>query len=474
MTAVSAARPWRAFLVIAIGVFLSVLDLFIVNIAFPALRHEFSTSSLTELSWVLNAYAIVFAALLVPAGKLGDLYGRRRLFMIGLVLFLTGSALSATAGSLEFLVGARVIQAAGGAAMTPNSLGVILPIFPPQRRAAVIGAWAAIGGVGAAAGPVLGGLLTQVSWRWIFLVNLPLGIIALVLVPRLVAEIRQDGETRFPDVLGAGLLMASIGLLTLALSQGPDWGWDARVAASLVASGVLGAVFVRRSSRHPAPVVELPMLAVRSFALASLATVFFFAAFAALLVSNVLFLTGVWRFSVLEAGLALVPGPAMAAIFAGLAGRGASRFGPGRIGGTGGLMLAASAIWILSRLGSDPSYLLGFLPAQIVGGAGIGLILPALTAIAVAELPPARLATGIGVQTMFRQIGAALGVAIWVATVGGAAALRSVDDFRPGWVFLAVMALASGLVLLATVSIRRPVANTDSRAASQLETRESA
>jgi len=459
MTAVATARPWRAFLVIAIGVFLSVLDLFIVNIAFPALRLEFATASLTELSWVLNAYAIVFAALLVPAGKLGDLYGRRRMFLIGLVLFLTGSALSATAGSLAFLIGARVIQAAGGAAMTPNSLGVILPIFPPQRRAAVIGAWAAIGGVGAAAGPVLGGLLTQVSWRWIFLVNLPLGIVALLLVPRLVAEIRQEGETRFPDVLGAGLLMASIGLLTLALSQGPDWDWDARVMASLAASAVLGAVFLGRSSRHPAPVVELSMLAVRSFALASLATVFFFAAFAALLVSNVLFLTGVWRFSVLEAGFALVPGPAMAAIFAGLAGRGASRFGPGRIGGIGGLMFATSA-WYLTLLGSDPSYLLGFLPA--------------LTAIAVAELPPTRLATGIGVQTMFRQIGAALGVAIWVATVGGAAALRSVDDFRPGWVFLAVMALASGLVLLATVSIRRPVANTDSRAASQLETRESA
>jgi len=473
MTAVATARPWRAFLVIAIGVFLSVLDLFIVNIAFPALRLEFATASLTELSWVLNAYAIVFAALLVPAGKLGDLYGRRRMFLIGLVLFLTGSALSATAGSLAFLIGARVIQAAGGAAMTPNSLGVILPIFPPQRRAAVIGAWAAIGGVGAAAGPVLGGLLTQVSWRWIFLVNLPLGIVALLLVPRLVAEIRQEGETRFPDVLGAGLLMASIGLLTLALSQGPDWDWDARVMASLAASAVLGAVFLGRSSRHPAPVVELSMLAVRSFALASLATVFFFAAFAALLVSNVLFLTGVWRFSVLEAGFALVPGPAMAAIFAGLAGRGASRFGPGRIGGIGGLMFATSA-WYLTLLGSDPSYLLGFLPAQIVGGAGIGLTLPALTAIAVAELPPTRLATGIGVQTMFRQIGAALGVAIWVATVGGAAALRSVDDFRPGWVFLAVMALASGLVLLATVSIRRPVANTDSRAASQLETRESA
>ncbi len=457
MSSPSGARPWRAFLVVAVGVFESILDLFIVNIAFPAMRREFAGASLSELAWVLNAYAIVFAALLVPAGRLGDLYGRRRLFMIGLVLFLAGSGLSAVAGSLGFLIAARVIQGAGGAVMTPNSLGVIIPVFPPQRRATVIGAWAAIGGVGAAAGPVLGGLLTQVSWRWIFLVNLPLGIAALVLLPRLVAEIRDDTERRLPDVVGAGLLMLSIGLLTLALSEGPAWSWDLRVAGAVVASALLLAAFLLRSARHPAPIVELPMLAVPSFALASLATLLFSAAFAVQLVGNVLFLTGVWRYPVLAAGMALVPGPVVAAVFAGLAGRLASRFGPGRVGGVGGFLIAAGALWLTTHLGSEPSYFRDFLPGQLIGGTGIGLALPALTAIAVAGLLPARLATGVGAQTMFRQIGAALGVAAWVATVGGAATLRSVGDFLPGWGLIAVAGSASGLVLFATHAPRPSV-----------------
>lgn len=451
----SPPRPRTAFIVVAMGIFLSVLDLFIVNIAFPAMRREFAASTLTELAWVLTAYAVVFAAVLVPAGRLGDLYGRRRLFSIGLALFLIGSALSAAAPSLPFLVFARVIQAVGGAAMTPNSLGVILPIFPPQRRPAIIGAWAAIAGIGAAAGPVLGGVLAELSWRLIFLVNLPLGLIALVLVPRVVAEVRQEGEQTLPDLAGAALLIGSIGLLTLALSQGPSWAWDGRVLASVVASAIAGGAFVWRSARHAAPVVELPMLAVPSFALASAATVLFFGAFSALLVSNVLFLTGVWRLSVLEAGLITLPGPITAAILAALAGRLAGRIGSGRVGTIGGLVFGASAFWLLARMAAQDASAVEFMLIQGVGGLGIGMVLPALTAIAVGSIPAARLATGVGVQTMFRQIGGALCVAVWVATVGAATELRAADDFGPGWWFIGISAMVAGVILLATVPLAR-------------------
>lgn len=445
-----------AFAVIAVGIFLSVLDLFIVNIAFPAMRREFASSTLTELAWVLTAYAVVFAAVLVPAGRLGDLYGRRRLFSIGLAVFLVGSALSAAAGSLPFLVFARVIQAIGGAAMTPNSLGVILPTFPPQQRAAVIGGWAAIAGIGAAAGPVIGGVLAEVSWRLIFLVNLPIGLIALLLVPRVISEVRQEEERTLPDLIGAALLAISIGLLTLALSQGPGWGWDGRVLSSLVASAIAGAVFVWRSARHVAPVVDLRMLAVLSFALASAATVLFFGAFSALLVSNVLFLTEVWGLSVLEAGLATLPGPVAAAVLAALAGRLAGRFGSGRIGSIGGLIFGASAFWLLVRMGAGSSAVPEFMMIQFVGGFGIGMVLPALTAIAVTGLPSARLATGIGVQTMFRQIGGALGVAAWVASVGAAGELLRPAAFEAGWWFIALSAIGAGVALLTTVLLPGP------------------
>jgi EmrB/QacA subfamily drug resistance transporter len=445
-------HPWRAFLVLAVPIFLTVLDLFIVNVALPAVAGEFPSASLADLSWVLTAYAIVFAAALVPAGKLGDLYGRRKLYLGGLALFLLGSALAAAAPSLPLLLGARALQAVGGAAVTPNSLGLILPLFAPRRRPAAIAAWGAIAGIGAATGPVLGALLADTSWRWIFLVNLPLGIVALVLVPRLVREIRDETATRFPDAIGAGLLAVAIGLLTLGISQASAWNWDDRVIGSFVLAIALGITFVWRSSRHPAPVVELPLLRERAFALAMVGSVLFWAGFAALLISSALFLTTAWNFSILEAGVGLAPGPALSAVFAAASGRLGVRFGAGRVGATGGILLAAAAVWLIASLTAEADYFGAFLPAQLVGGAGIGLAVTSLVAITVAGLPPSRLSTGTAVYATFRQVGAALGVAIWVATLG-VSPLTAVSSFVPGWAFIAVMSVSTSVVMLATVPV---------------------
>src|SRR3954451_12554147 len=192
--------PTRVLMVVGLAVFLSVLDLFIVNIAFPSLQREFRGVGLSGLSWVLTAYAICFAAVLVPAGRLGDLYGRRKVFVIGLGLFTLGSALCAVAPTVETLVAARVLQGVGAAALTPNSLGLVLPLFPPDRRSTVIGAWAGIGAVGASLAPPLGGILVEVSWRLIFLVNVPLGTLAIVLALRLAPEVRDERATRLPDL----------------------------------------------------------------------------------------------------------------------------------------------------------------------------------------------------------------------------------------------------------------------------------
>ena len=443
-------RPWRAFAVVAVAVFMSVLDLFIVNIAFPDLLREFPAAGLAGLSWVLNGYAIVFAALLVPFGKLGDVLGRRRVFRAGLLAFVAGSALAAAAPSVEFLVAARLLQAAGAAAVTPTSLGLVLPLFPVERRSTVIGAWAALGGVGAATGPVLGGLLVGLSWRWVFLVNVPIGLVAYVLAGRL-KEFR-DERSSLPDGLGAALLAAAVTLLTLGVVQGPEWGWDLRAWACIAAAGLLTAGFVARSARHPAPVLELEILRVPAFALASLSALLFFAGFAGMLLSGVLFLTEVWRFSALQAGFAVAPGPAAAAVFAALAGRLGDRFGPAVVGAPGGLLVALGALWLTLRLDVEPAYVTVFLPGQLVIGAGVGLMLPAFTALAAATLPPARLATGIGAQLTFRQIGTALGVAGWVALVGtpvaGAAALAAFDR---GYLFVAACAGTAALVLLPLV-----------------------
>jgi EmrB/QacA subfamily drug resistance transporter len=452
-----APSPWRAFAVLAIGVFLSVLDLFIVNIAFPAIQGSFPTTSLSSLSWILSAYAIVYAAVLVPAGKLGDIVGRKRVFLAGLLVFLAGSALCAVAPSVDFLIGARVLQAVGGAALIPTSLGLILPLFPAPKRPTVIGLWAAIAGVGAAAGPPVGGLLVEASWRWIFLVNLPLGLYALVRAAKIVPEIRDPERVRFPDLLGSLLLIVAIGTLTLGLVKGPDWSWDWRSLVAFVTATVLLVLFTLRSARHPAPVVELSLLRPPAFALAALSTLLFFAAFAVLLLANVLFLTEVWHYSVTRAGFAFFPGPLTAAVAAGLSGRLGGRYGSARVGAPGGILFALASVWFLVALGDQPQYLSEYLPGQLLGGLGVGLMLPAFTALAASTLPATRLATGIGVQTTFRQIGAALGIASFVAIVGSST-LASKSDFDGAWLFMAVASAGAGVVLIPLFRRRRPEA----------------
>jgi len=442
------ASPRWVFALVATAAFLATLDLFIVNIAFPSIQAGFRGASLSGVSWVLNGYAIVFAALLVPAGKVADIVGRRRVFVVGLLVFGTGSALCAAAVSLPMLIGARVLQAAGAAAVTPTSLGLLLPVLAPQRRPAAIGAWAAIGAVGAAAGPPLGGLLTQLSWHWIFIVNVPLAFTAALLSLRSLPEIRDAERPRLPDALGSALLVGAVGLTTLALVEAPSWSWDVRAWGVLGVAGILAAVFVRRSARHPAPVLELSILRVRAFGLASVAAALFFAAFGAMLLANVIFLTSVWHYSTLRAGIALTPGPITAALLAPWSGKLSKRIGPGPVGAAGAVLFAAGSVWWIARIGLAPHYFTQFLPGMVIGGTGVGVVLPSFTVAASATLPPARLSTGIGAQTMFRQIGATMGVATFVAILGTPQGPGVLDAFNNTRVFMiTAAAIAAGALL---------------------------
>ena len=423
--------------ILVAGVFLASLDLFIVNIAFPDIARDLEGSSLAEMSWILNAYAIVFAALLVPAGRWSDRAGRKRGFLYGLALFTLASAASAAAPTLEILVGARVFQAAGAALMVPTSLGLLIPEFPPERRAAVVALWAAAGGVAAAAGPPIGGLLVQASWRWVFLINIPIGLVALVAGARSLREIRDPSGQR-PDILGAVALALGIGALTAGIVKGPDWGWNSGEVVALFAAAVaLTIVVVTRSRSHQAPVVEPELVKIRATAFANLAALLFFAGFGALLLGSVLFLTGVWGESTLSAGLMVAPGPAMAALFSVPAGLLGERFGARLVGAAGAAIIALSSIWFVSVMGSEPDYTGTFLAPFLLGGMGVGLSIPSITGVATAALPPTRFATGTALVGMSRQIGAALGVAVLVAIVGTPAPEDAVATFGHGWLFVA-------------------------------------
>src|SRR5712692_9027307 len=251
-------HPSALLAILCAATFMGSLDLFIVNVALRSIGKDLGSGSLADLSWILTAYGIVFAALLVPAGRLADRYGVKQAFLFGLAVFTLGSLGCALSSDLWVIVGMRCVQAVGAAALVPTSLGLILTAIPAERRKHSIQIWAVSGSLGAAAGPALGGLLVQASWRWIFVLNIPVRNAALGATPNFAANIKHSVETRVPDLWGGLLLIVAIGALALALVQGSDWGWSSiRILVAFGASVIGLALFVTRSSRHASPIIDL-------------------------------------------------------------------------------------------------------------------------------------------------------------------------------------------------------------------------
>jgi EmrB/QacA subfamily drug resistance transporter len=446
-------RPWAVFAVVCAGTFMAQLDLFIVNIAFPSIRAGFGGSSSSSLAWVLDAYAIVFAACLVPAGRLTDLFGRRRGYLGGLTVFALASIVCAVAPSLEVLIAGRALQAIGAAAMVPSALALLLPAFPPDRRAMAIGAWSSVGAAAAASGPPIGGLLVEASWRWIFLVNVPVAAVTLVAGTRVLREIRHPDDGGLPDLLGALVLIGAIGGLVLGIVEGPQWGWGSpRVLAAFAAAVVLGAVFLRRCARHPVPVVELELLRERSFAAANAVMLVFFVAFGAMLLNGVLFLTSVWHHGSLRAGFELAVGPAVVVGVSFVARRLVDRVGPRAVVVAGAVCFVVAAAWWRLRLGAGVDYAGAYLPAMFLAGAGVGLTQPTLFGVAAAALPANRLSTGTAILNMSRQIGLAIGVAVVIAIAGEG--VPTLGALRDNFVVMGVCGALCALAAL--VLMRRP------------------
>jgi EmrB/QacA subfamily drug resistance transporter len=439
---------------------MSSLDLFIVNLAFPYIGRQYHGTSLSSLSWVLNGYTIVFAAVLVPAGRWADRIGRRRMLIAGLVTFSAGSLLCGLAPGVGALIAARIVQACGAGMMVPASLSLLLAEVPAAARPGAIGTWSAVAALGAALGPVIGGGLVQVSWRLVFWINLPVGLIAVLLALRVVTESRDERVQGRPDIAGAALLAASVGLVALALVKAPAWGWgSAGFFALLIASIACGAAMVFRSHRHHAPVIELELLRSRTFSGAFIASIFYYAGFGAFVLNSVEFLTGVWGYSAVRAGLAIGPGPLMVLPFARLV---APRLAM-RVGGVGRVAVLGCAVgagsqllWLLSMT-ADPAYVTHLLPAQLLGGAGVGLTIPSLLGAGSASLEASRFGTGSGILNMARQVGTVLGVAGLVAILAHVSPVDPLPAYRHGVTLVIAFFVAAGVASAAFLTRRAVV-----------------
>jgi EmrB/QacA subfamily drug resistance transporter len=437
------------FVVTALGTFMASLDLSIVNVAFPDIEASYPDASSASLAWIITAYSIVFGALLVVGGRTGDRLGRKRVFLGGISVFLLGSFLCGIAPNVATLIGARALQGVGAAFLVPASLALLIGAYPPGRRMQIVAQWGGIGALAVATGPSLGAaIVSSGGWRWAFFVNIPVGLFVLVFGRRVLTESVGYTEAKTPDYLGVGLMSVALASLVLAISEGSTWGWtDARILGAIAVASVAGAVFVHRTLHHDDPVIDPALFHSRSFVIANTATVVYAAGFFAMLLGNILFLTGVWGYSIMQAGLAVTPGPIIVAIVAGSAGKLA-----GRIGFRPVLLVGASCFAIglgtyIALVTATPNYLTTWLPGSLLVGLGVGFTFPVLSAGAVSSLPPARFAVGSAVNQTARQIGGALGIAVLVALIGSQRHLADpIDGFHQLWAFAATTALGSGII----------------------------
>ncbi len=442
-TRLPTTRPTATVLVVSTAAFLASLDLFIVNIAFPDIRQVFGTAGLGAMSWILNAYTLVFAAFMNPAGRLGDRYGHRRVFLAGLVVFMLGSATCGLSDSFPMLVASRAVQALGAAMLMPSSLALLLAAVPASRRAVAVSTWSAVGAMAAALGPPVGGLLVQLSWRWIFFVNVPIGLLALVIGSVVLSKATGTG-TGVPDLFGALSLVVGVGALVWALIELPVVGRSgAAIAAVAVGAVCAMALAVWRSLRHPSPAVDLDAVRVLPMWSSCLALLVFSSAHGAMLLSGVMLLTTVWGLPPAVAGLCLAPGPVMVVIISPLAGRLVGKVGIGVVASVGAALYAIGiGIW-LCTIGPVPHYFADYFPAQLFTGTGVGLVMPSLSAVTGAALPAHRWGAGSAVTNTARQLGMVLGTTALTMIYQPGVDLAAV---RHGWIFVATSAATAALI----------------------------
>ena len=455
------ARAWRILALTSSSTFLVSLDVSIVVVARRAINEDLGHATL--LTWVFSAYSIAYAAGLLTAGRFADVFGRKRSFLRGLTFFSIGSLLCGIAPSALFLVLARVVQALGGAQLTPASLALVLPEFPVEKRTQAIAIWGATGGLAAAMGPSLGGLLVDsLGWRSLFFINVPLTVTTVIIGRRVLHESRDENATRQVDWVSAFLGFTGVALIVLGISQSEEWGWiDNRTIGSMVVGALLLLLFVVRCSKVESPLLDLSLFKLPFVVAANISGVLFSIGFIGMWLLNTTWLQVVWGYSVAQSGLATMPGPAMAAILAPVSGRVAQKYGHARVLFVGSILLACGTLGLTNFITLEPHYFSHYFPWMLMTGTGVGLSVAILSSSSTAFLPPNKFAMGSALNNTFRQVGTALGapLSLSVAAPALAGVMRAamekkgldkvnLSSLHHAWNMNAGIFFAAGVVML--------------------------
>jgi EmrB/QacA subfamily drug resistance transporter len=409
-------NPWIVVAVLVSGFFMIMLDTTIVNVAIPAMSAGLNTT-LDQILWVLNSYILVYAVLLITAGRLGDLYGQRNLFAVGLAIFTFASALCGIAQDANQLIAARVLQGVGGALLVPQTLAILTSLFPPERRGAAFGVWAGVAGLATLAGPTVGGaIVTYIDWRWIFFVNVPIGIVALVATFVIVPDLRP-GRRHGWDIVGIFLATAGLFGVVFGLIEGERFNWG-QIGSYVVTipeviglGAVLLVLFVIWERFQAEPLVPLSLFEERNFAVSNWIAASIAFGMMSLFLPIVIYLQSVRDFSALTAGLTLAPMSLTSMIVAPFAGRMADRIGGKYILLTGVFTFAIGFGTLTFVAGPDSTWI-NFLVPAIVAGAGMGMTFAPMTTVAMRNISPSMAGAASGVLNTTRQVGAAVGSAV--------------------------------------------------------------
>jgi EmrB/QacA subfamily drug resistance transporter len=416
-------RKWWTLGAMCFALFMIMLDNTVVNVALPSIQKDLG-ASISGLEWTINGYTLSFAVLLATGGRLGDIFGRRRMFLIGVVIFALSSATAGLAPDPTSLVISRVVQGVGAALMMPGTLSIITDAFPPEERGKAMGTWAGVSALALAIGPVLGGFLTeQVSWRAIFYLNIPVAIGAVAATLFAVRESRDTTVGREVDYAGVAVLTVGLTALVLALVQGNSWGWGSTATvALLVGAAVALPAFVFVENRVRAPMVQFDLLSDRNFLGAVVVALIVSFAMLGVFFFLALYMQDILGYTPLEAGVRFLPSTLMIVAVAPVAGRLSDRYGP-RWLIAGGLTLVAASLFTFSRIQVDSGYLV-LLPGFMLLGIGIAMTMSPMTSAAMNAVTVEKAGVASGVLSMFRMVGGSLGVAVTGAIFQGLVSSR--------------------------------------------------